>query len=127
MTLIPDLGRQAAKNAHHRRHRRSRRSDVDHEVCLLLVSLARRSLYLPLGLDRGYLYHLHLLGSATRQRAETKIVAKTFAYLSRYSVGGKKIGPDDPISDHVGEIIGGGDTGVGSGGDDEVVKRWFGL
>ena len=37
-------------------------------------------------------------------------------------MGGKKIGPDDPISDQIGEIIGGG-------GDDgemnEVVKRWW--
>jgi hypothetical protein len=127
MTTIPDLGRQAAKNAHHRRHHRTRRSDVDHEVCLLLVSLAALSLCLPLGLEGRISLLPRLLGSTARHRAVTRIVAKPNAHLCRYSVGGKKIGPDDPISDHVGDIIGGGDTGVGSGGEDEVVKRWFGL
>lgn len=62
MTTIPDLGRQAAKNAHHRRHHRTRRSDVDHEVCLLLVSLAALSLCLSLGVENIYV----ILASLTR-------------------------------------------------------------
>lgn len=48
--------------------------------------------------------------------------------FDRYAVGGKKIGPDDPLSDQVGGIIGGGPDETGGEAEvGEMIKRWFGL
>ncbi|KAG7529363.1 hypothetical protein FFLO_05715 [Filobasidium floriforme] len=105
-------------------------------LCVIPIPILRWILVGAAGLSSGYFLVrnvypvLSSISDAKLPRTLIIVVIVVHAVVTlimKYSVGGKKIGPDDPISDHVGEIIGGGDTGVGSGGDNEVVKRWFGL